>query len=156
MVNNLIESQNNPLMKYYIQNKDAGFMGNAIVFHAQNSNGYTAKLEKAHQYTYDEAKGICQGDPGKNKAWPVDYIDNNVGTARHTDSQYLSNENIVDFDKEEESSSKSESDSENADGITKYSEPTKIIASRCPESKIDELKEIVKAQLLKWSTEGSA
>jgi hypothetical protein len=89
-------------MKYYIQNRDSGFLGNSIIFWAQNSNGYTAKLEKAHQYTYEEAQAICQGDPSKNKAWAVDYIDNNIGTARVTDDQYLDKENIIDFGKKEE------------------------------------------------------
>ena len=45
---------------------------------------------------------------------------------------------------------------ENAGAKPKYSEPTKTVAFRCPESKIEELKEIVKAQLLSWSTEGIA
>lgn len=82
---------------YYIQNKDANFLGNSIVFWAKNSQGYTAKLEKAEQFTYEQAKRICEGNPAKNKAWPVEYIDNNEGTARVTDSQYLSNGHIVKF-----------------------------------------------------------
>lgn len=84
-------------MLYYIQNKNQGFIGNSIVFWAKNSNGYTSKLENAEQFTYEEAKQICEGNPQKNKAWPVDYIDNNHGTARVTDSQYLDKEAIVDF-----------------------------------------------------------
>jgi len=84
-------------MKYYIQNTNAGFLGNSIFFWALNRNGYTAKLEKAHQFTHEEAEQICKGNPEKNKAWPVDYIDNNEGTARVTDSQYLDDEQIVTF-----------------------------------------------------------
>lgn len=84
---------------YYIQNKHAGYLGNSIFFWAVGSNGYTAKLENAHKFTYEEAKSICNGQPDKNKAWPVDYINNNKGTARVTDSQYLHEENIVDFNK---------------------------------------------------------
>ena len=82
---------------YYIQNTKQGYLGNAIVFWALNSNGYTAKLEKAQKFTYEEAKKICEGNPEKNKAWAVDYIDNNEGTARLTDSQYLDESNIVNF-----------------------------------------------------------
>lgn len=82
---------------YYIQNKQAGYLGNSIFFWSVGSNGYTAKLENAHKFTYEEAKSICNGQPDKNKAWPVDYINNNKGTATVTDSQYLDNENIVDF-----------------------------------------------------------
>lgn len=84
-------------MKYYIQNKDLGFLGNSIFFWALNSNGYTAKLDKAHQYTFEEAKKICENNPNKNKAWPVEYIDNNPGTTRVTDCQNLNKENIVNF-----------------------------------------------------------
>jgi len=86
-------------MKYYIQNTHSGYLGNSILFWALNSQGYTAKLEKAHQFTYDEAKKICDGSPDKNKAWPVDYIDNNDGTARVTDSQYLDKSHIQTFSK---------------------------------------------------------
>jgi hypothetical protein len=83
--------------KYYIQNKNAGYLGNSIMFWALGNNGYTAKLNMAQQYTYEQAKSICMGNPDKNKAWPVDYIDNNKGTAMCTDSQYLERDNIVDF-----------------------------------------------------------
>ena len=84
-------------MKYYIQNTQQGFIGNSIVFWALGSRGYTSKLENAEKFTYEEAKKICQGNPEKNKAWAVDYIDNNEGTARVTDSQYLDNSNIITF-----------------------------------------------------------
>ena len=33
----------------------------------------------------------------------------------------------------------------------KYSEPTKTVAFRCPLSRVDELKTIVKSKLLEWS-----
>lgn len=33
----------------------------------------------------------------------------------------------------------------------KYNEETKTVAFRCPKSKVDELKLIVKAKLLQWS-----
>lgn len=84
-------------MKYYIQNKNAGYLGNSIMFWALGNNGYTAKLNQAQQYTYEEAKVICRGNPTKNKAWPVEYINDNKGTALVTDSQYLESSNIVIF-----------------------------------------------------------
>lgn len=83
--------------KYYIQNTERQYIGNSIVFWAKGSNGYTAKLNNAEKFTYEEAKKICQGNPNKNKAWLVDYIDNNQGTALVTDSQYLDNANIIEF-----------------------------------------------------------
>ena len=38
----------------------------------------------------------------------------------------------------------------NAGAKPKYNEPTKTIAFRCPVSKVDELKLVVKNQLEKW------
>lgn len=84
-------------MKYYIQNVSAGYLGNALIFWAQNSNGYTADLNKAHQYTWDEAYEICTGNLEKNRAWPVDYIDNNKGMQRIVDVQYLRTSDAVNF-----------------------------------------------------------
>jgi len=84
-------------MEYYIQNTDAGYLGNAIIFWALNSNGYTADLNKAEKFTEAEAKDICQGNPIKNKAWPVEYIDNNKGIQRIVDSQYLDRNSIKKF-----------------------------------------------------------
>jgi hypothetical protein len=85
---------------YYIQNKAAGYIGNAIVFWAQDRRGYTSNLDKAHQFTAEEAKVICLGNPEKNKAWPVTLIDTNEGTYRVVDSQYLDSDNIVEWKKE--------------------------------------------------------
>lgn len=83
-------------MEYYIQNKDAGYLGNSIFFWAKNSQGYTAKLEKAQKYSFEEAKKICSSR-ACDVAWPVEYIDNNEGTARVTDAQHLDTSMIVKF-----------------------------------------------------------
>jgi hypothetical protein len=93
----LIELKTFKKMKYYIQNKDAGYLGNSIVFWGKNRRGYTANLDKAGQYSLEEAKEICQGNPDKNKAWSVNYIDENEGNSRVTDSQHLEQKNIVNF-----------------------------------------------------------
>lgn len=39
----------------------------------------------------------------------------------------------------------------NAGAKPKYSEPTKTVAFRCPTSKVDELKLLVKSKLSEWS-----
>jgi len=39
----------------------------------------------------------------------------------------------------------------NAGAKPKYKEETKTVAFRCPLSKVDELKSIVKSKLLEWS-----
>ena len=81
-------------MEYYIQNTNAGYLGNAIIFWAKGRNGYTADLNNSHKFTEEDAEKICKGNPEKNKAWAVDYIDNNKGIQRVTDSQYLDSSNI--------------------------------------------------------------
>jgi hypothetical protein len=86
-------------MKYYIQNTHTGYLGNAIMFWKINNNGYTADLNNSKQFTEEEAKNICQGNPEKNKAWPVDYIDNNKGIQRVIDSQYIDSVHIKEFEK---------------------------------------------------------
>lgn len=86
-----------PSELFYIQNRDAGFLGNAPIFWAKNSSGYTSNLNNCHQFTEEEAKKICLGNPNKNKAWPVKYIDCNEGIQRVVDSQYLDYENTVKF-----------------------------------------------------------
>ncbi len=82
---------------YYIQNKNAGYLGNAIMFWALNSNGYTADLNRAEKFNYEDAKRICQGNPKKNIAWPVSYIDNCEAIQKIVDVQYLNNREIQKF-----------------------------------------------------------
>jgi hypothetical protein len=84
-------------MEYYIQNKNAGYLGNSPMWWAKGRNGYTCDLNNAHKFTEEEAKKICEGNPEKNKAWAVDYIDNNKGIQRIVDSQYLDSDNIKVF-----------------------------------------------------------
>lgn len=84
-------------MNYYIQNKNAGYLGNAILFWAKDNCGYTADLNNSRIFTEEEAKQLCNDNPYKNKAWAVEYIDNNRGIQRIVDSQYLDSKNIVDF-----------------------------------------------------------
>lgn len=81
---------------FYIQNTKAGYLGNAIMFWGKNRSGYTANLEDAGQYSYEEAKQLCQGNPEKNKAWPVEYIEMNA--VRVTDHQYLKSSHIKNFE----------------------------------------------------------
>ena len=84
-------------MNYYIQNKEAGYLGNAIIFWAKDSNGYTANLNNSEIFSEEEAKKICLHNPVKNKAWSVEYIDNNYGIQRIIDSQYLDSSQIEIF-----------------------------------------------------------
>lgn len=87
-----------PIPQYYIQNRDAGFMGNAIVFWRKGCCGYTADLDQSELFSEEDAKRICLGSPKKNLAWPKEYIDNNKGIQRIVDSQYIFSENIKTFE----------------------------------------------------------
>ena len=84
-------------MEYYIQNTEAGYLGNAIIFWAKDSHGYTPDLNKSHKFTEEEARKICKGNPEKNKAWAVDYIDSNKGIQRIVDMQYLDYDKLKEY-----------------------------------------------------------
>lgn len=84
-------------MKYYIQNKERGYLGNAPMFWKIGDNGYSVDLNVCKQFTYDEAKIICLNNPSKNRAWPVEYINENDGIQRIVDSQYLDDFMIENF-----------------------------------------------------------
>lgn len=84
-------------MEYYIQNTEAGYLGNAILFWSVSDCGYTASLDKSKKFSMQEAAMICLKRPNKFKAWPVQYIDNNEGVQRIIDSQYLDRKNIETF-----------------------------------------------------------
>lgn len=71
---------------YYIQN---GYVGNAVLWWAVDSRGYTTEIDKAGKYTHEEVKRIIQRP--EDSAWLCSYIDKNIA-ARKTviDMQYLS------------------------------------------------------------------
>lgn len=56
---------------YYIQN---GYVGNAILWWAENSRGYTTDFTKAGKYTKEEAKSIIQRPC--DIAWECSHVDN--------------------------------------------------------------------------------
>ncbi len=74
---------------FYIQNANAGFLGNSFMWWGLNHQGYTNDLDKAHKFTEAEAKEICERNPKKNVAWPCDYVDESEGIQRQCDCQYL-------------------------------------------------------------------
>lgn len=70
---------------YYIQN---GYVGNAILWWAIDSKGYTTEIEKAGKYTKQEAKEIIKRP--QDIAWECKYIDNNLRARKLIiDAQYL-------------------------------------------------------------------
>lgn len=57
---------------YYIRNE--GFLGNALIWWAENSNGYTCDIRKAGKYKLEDATRICKRDV--DSAYKCSYIDN--------------------------------------------------------------------------------
>lgn len=80
---------------FYIQNVDAGYVGNAIMFWKKGNAGYTANIDDSQMFTEAEARTICINNTAKNKAWSVDYINHN--THRIVDHQYVSPEQTHKF-----------------------------------------------------------
>ncbi len=59
--------------QFYLQDSRS-FVGNDVMWWAQNGNGYTTDLRKAHVYTQEEAQArhnACETDI----PWPKEYID---------------------------------------------------------------------------------
>lgn len=79
--------------QYYLQNK--GFVGNALIWWAKDSRGYTTDIREAHRFSKEEA--IKQAKMREEDvAWSCDYIDGiHVGKKLIVDSQY------IDYDKAE-------------------------------------------------------
>lgn len=70
---------------YYIQN---GWVGNAILWWAKESRGYTTDIRNAGKYTKEEAKKIIQRP--QDKAWLCRHVDNNKEAQKVAiDGQYL-------------------------------------------------------------------
>ncbi len=70
---------------YYIQN---GYVGNAILWWAIDSKGYTTEIEKAGKHTKEQAKQIIQRP--EDRAWECNYVDKNLKAhKRIIDGQYL-------------------------------------------------------------------
>ncbi len=75
------------MKKYYLQSiKHGGYIGNALLWWAKNSQGYTANIDKAGIYTEKEAKKIYLGGHGGIIAWDKNYIDTII--SRCVDGQH--------------------------------------------------------------------
>lgn len=70
---------------YYIQN---GWVGNAILWWAIDSKGYTTEIDKAGKFTKEQAKEIINRP--EDRAWECSHVDSCL-EARKTiiDGQYL-------------------------------------------------------------------
>jgi hypothetical protein len=70
---------------YYIQN---GYVGNAILWWAMNSKGYTTDFTNAGKYTKEQAEKIIERP--QDIAWKCSYVDNCIDAQKLIiDGQYL-------------------------------------------------------------------
>lgn len=76
---------------YYIQN---GYVGNAILWWAKESRGYTTEIEKAGKYTKSQAKEIIKRPC--DRAWLCSHIDKNTKARKLIiDVQYLNHRHCM-------------------------------------------------------------
>lgn len=51
--------------EYYLQNKNAGYLGNSPTWWAKDGRGYTAYILGAHRFSKEEAEDHVKRSPGK-------------------------------------------------------------------------------------------
>lgn len=70
---------------YYIQN---GYVGNAALWWAEDSKGYTTEIIKAGKFTKEEAKEIIKRP--EDRAWLCSHVDKTIKAQKLVvDIQYL-------------------------------------------------------------------
>lgn len=69
-INKVIGDQSDDL--YYIQ---SGYVGNAMLWWAQDSRGYTTHFEKAGKFTKKEAISNINNKPREDSAWLCSHVD---------------------------------------------------------------------------------
>jgi len=62
-------------MKYYLRNKDRGYLGNSFMWWKKGGHGYTAYLNQAERFDEKDAKEKVISDPSKWECYPCDEID---------------------------------------------------------------------------------
>lgn len=73
---------------FYIRNE--GYVGNALIWWAEDSKGYTTDIRKAGKYTKKDAEEICKRE--QDTAYPCEYIDNLIEAQKLiVDCQYVDN-----------------------------------------------------------------
>lgn len=61
--------------KYYVQNKERGYLGNSPLWWAQGGHGYTDDLSRAEQFTDEASAQMVKENPDKWARWPSVLID---------------------------------------------------------------------------------
>ena len=60
---------------FYLQNLQAGYMGNSPMFWAKGGNGYTQWLDNCELFTEVEVNRHVASDTKKWRAWPAAKVD---------------------------------------------------------------------------------
>lgn len=60
---------------FYVQNVNAGYVGNNPVFWAKGGNGYTSYIDNAERFTEADARKLVMSDRRKWRAWAVELIE---------------------------------------------------------------------------------
>lgn len=63
------------MTKYYIRNKEAGYLGNSWMWYGKNGQGYTAYILGAHRFDEAEAVKMVEHDPEKWAMYKCDEIE---------------------------------------------------------------------------------
>lgn len=76
-----------PAEGWYVQNVNAGYVGNNPMFWAKGGNGYTSYIDKAELFDAAAAVELLKSDAKKWKAWPAALV--SECTYRTVESQHL-------------------------------------------------------------------
>lgn len=74
---------------YLLQNETAGYVGNSPLFWKEGGCGYTAEIEKARRFTWQEAGNVIRSTRGTHrwKRWKLSDVEK--ATIRVVDMQLL-------------------------------------------------------------------
>lgn len=61
--------------KYYLRNKNAGYLGNSFMWYVKNGNGYTAYIQGAERFDRDKAESFVRHDPDKWEMYKCSDVD---------------------------------------------------------------------------------
>jgi len=60
--------------KFYLRNKQAGFLGNSPMWYAKDGQGYTAYVMGAEKFTKEEVEELIDETHGKYEAYNCDHV----------------------------------------------------------------------------------
>lgn len=76
-------------MAYYLQNLNAGYVGNSPLLWHKGDRGYTPDLDQAKLFSRDEARAVIRGTKGTHHWRMISEKDANAAAYRTIDVQHL-------------------------------------------------------------------